>query len=96
VVDDLGVVPCTCGGDQAMSPINLSQLLDDQDREDDLPAAPRPHSMPLLDAWPPGYENATFRLDGDDVLISAKGKRTLRIKGTALSLVKVQATLAVT
>jgi hypothetical protein len=65
-----------------MKPANLAQLINEQDREDKPRPAHRPHSKPLLDAWPVGYENCTFRLDGDDALISAPAKPTIRIRSS--------------
>jgi hypothetical protein len=45
--------------------------------------APRPPDKPLLEAWPKGYKHGSFRLDGEDVLLFAKGRSTLRLKGSA-------------
>jgi hypothetical protein len=38
--------------------------------------------QPLLEAWPAGYEHGSFRLCGDGVLLSAKGKPTLQLDGS--------------
>jgi hypothetical protein len=64
-----------------MSPPTLAQVLAGHPGRQVALPKPRPQCKPLLNTWPKGYERGGFRLDGDDVLIFAKGMPTLRLKG---------------
>jgi hypothetical protein len=44
------------------------------------PVMPRAADRPILNKWPAGYENGSFRLVDGGVVLFAKGKPTLKIE----------------
>jgi hypothetical protein len=59
----------------------LAGVLRAQEHKDDesAPVMPRAADRPILNKWPAGYENGSFRVVDGGVLLFAKGKPVLRI-----------------
>jgi hypothetical protein len=66
-------------GTTAASLADVLRTLEHKDGEAS-PVTPRAAGRPMLEKWPAGYENGSFRVVDGGVLLFAKGKPVLRIE----------------